>query len=249
MDDANDPSTNRPSTNRLSGRMALVTGASSGIGRSVAKALAAEGAAVALSARRADRLEALRSEIEAAGGTAVVVPADLSDREAVRSLIDRAVDALGGLDLLVNNAGTANWDFQGVVEADLDQWLLEIDVNLTALMMLTHAAARRMVEEGGGDIVNISSMASRARVPYWLGYQTSKAAATTFSMLVQRGLHDRGVRVTTIEPGEVATPIQPEEDLARMRMLEPEDVADALIYVVTRPPHVKIPELQIAPMP
>lgn len=234
---------------RLAGRTALVTGASSGIGWVTAKALAAEGVKVALSARREDRLEALAAEIEADGGRAVALAVDLGDRDAARGLVERAVIALGDLDLLVNNAGAADWTFVGVLEADLDQWLHEVEVNQVAVMALTHAAARHMAARGGGDIVTISSLAGRSTGPYYPGYQTSKGAATFFSAMASAALRRQGVRVTVIEPGEVDTPMQPEEDRAKMRMLDPQDVADAVLYAVTRPAHVCVRDVQIVPMP
>lgn len=239
----------RMDTKPLAGRSALITGASSGIGWATAKALVSAGAAVALSARRGDRLEALASELAAVGGRAVILPADLEDRPAVRGLVDQAVDALGGLDLLVNNAGAADWNHLGVLEGDLDQWLVEIEINLVAVMELTHAAARHMAESGGGDIVTISSMASNSRGPHFPGYQTSKAGATAFSEIARAALRKKGIRTTVVEPGEVDTPMQPEGDRAAMRMLDAADVAEAVVYAVTRPAHVCVPKLQIVSMP
>lgn len=239
----------RTTSKRLAGRTALVTGASSGIGRPTAKALAAEGAAVALAARREERLEALAAEIEAEGATAVALPVDLADRVAVRGLADRGVAALGDLDLLVNNAGAADWTFVGVLEADLDQWLLEVEVNQVAVMALTHAAAKHMAARGGGDIVTISSLAGCSTGPNYPGDQTSKGAATASSTMASAAQRRQGVRRTVVEPGEVDTPMQPDEDRAKMRMLDPSNVADAVLYAVTRPAHVCVRDVQIVPMP
>ena len=143
----------------LSGRVAVVTGASSGIGEATAGALAAAGAAVALAGRREDRLEALAGRIEADGGRALAVATDVSNEDQAGQLIHRANRELGGLDILVNNAGVML--LGSVVGADTAQWRRMIDVNLLGLLYCTHAALPLMTEGGGGDIVNISSVAGR----------------------------------------------------------------------------------------
>ena len=230
---------------RLEGSVALVTGASSGIGWATAKALAAEGAKVGLAARRETNLKDLAGEIEAGGGEALVLPTDMRDREQVQQSIERTCDVLGRLDILVNNAGIGYWSPIGIVDAVLDQWRDEIEVNLIALMVATHAAAQRMLQQGVGHIVNVSSLAGRYPAGQIPGYVTSKFGVNGFTESARRDLRRHGIRVTLIEPGEVATPIQPQEDLDNTQMLDPEDVADAIVYAVTRPAHVCINDIQI----
>ena len=230
---------------KLEGAAAIVTGASSGIGWATAKALVSAGARLGLAARRAQPLEDLKRQLEADDGAAVVLPTDVRDREQVVRMVDRTHETFGRLDILVNNAGIGYWSPEGIVEGVLDQWRAELDVNLMGLMTGTHAAARIMHEQGSGHIVNVSSLAGRYAAGQIPGYATSKFGVNGFTESARRDLRRHGIRVTLIEPGEVATPIQPEEDLARMKMLNPEDVADAILYAVTRPPHVCISDIQL----
>jgi NADP-dependent 3-hydroxy acid dehydrogenase YdfG len=137
----------------LDGRVGIVTGASTGIGRATAKALAEEGVRVGVAARTTEKLEALADEIESEGGEALVVPTDVREREQVASMVERTREAFGGLDLLVNNAGVGHWEREGIVDGDLDEWDREIEVNLQGVMYGTHMASRVMAEDGGGDVV------------------------------------------------------------------------------------------------
>lgn len=138
----------------VEGRSAIVTGASTGIGRATAKALADAGAEVGLAARTTAKLESLAGKIEAGGGDALVLPTDVSDREQVESMIMTARDTFDGLDILVNNAGVGHWDREGVLAGDLDEWTKEVDVNLLGLMYGTHFAANVMQEEGGTSSIS-----------------------------------------------------------------------------------------------
>ena len=230
---------------RLEGLSAVVTGASSGIGRATAKALAAEGASVGLAARRTAELDVLADEIIDDGGHALAIETDVARRDQIERMIDRAVDAFGRLDILVNNAGVADWSHVGIVDGNLDRWQEEIEVNLLGVMTSTRLAAQHMAGRERGHIVNVSSLAGRSYAPHFPGYGTSKWGTNAFSMMAMHELGKKGVRVTLIEPGEVATPMQPEEDLKNMRMLDPQDVADAIVYAVTRPPHVCVSDIQI----
>ena len=234
---------------RLRDRVALVTGASSGIGWATARALAREGARVALAARRQDKLDELAAAIETDGGEALALAADVRDREQTVQMVERGHDAFGRLDILVNNAGVGYWERLGIVDGDLDEWQDQIEVNLLGLMAGTHAAARRMAERGGRAHREVSSMGGRFPYPQIPGYVTSKAAVNTFSESSRRDLAQHGVRVTLVEPGEVATPMQPEEDLATKQMLTPEDVADAIVYAVTRPAHVCVNDIALVSLP
>src|SRR5215210_3640206 len=187
----------------LDGRRALITGASSGIGESTAVALAREGAVVALGARRGDRLEALARRIGEDGGTAHVFEVDVSEEAAARAFVEDAAGAMGGLDVLVNNAGVML--LGPVAGAATEHWRRMIDVNLLGLLYCTHAALPIMGEGGGGHIVNVSSVAGRTANMGSAVYNLTKWGVVGFSEgLRQEALHGN-VRVTCIEPGFVET--------------------------------------------
>lgn len=231
----------------LSDSVVLVTGASSGIGRATAMALAEEGAQVGLAARSIGKLESLADEIDATDGEALVLPTDVRDRKEAETMVTRTLERFGGLDIMVNSAGVGHWEHEGIVEGNLDEWQTEIEVNLLGLMYGTHVAASVMIEEGSGDIVNIGSGSGRHPFPDWPSYVASKYGVRGFTESALRDLRDDGIRVTHILPGEVETPMQPEEDIESMQMLAPEDVADAIRYVVSRPDHVCINDMMIIP--
>jgi NADP-dependent 3-hydroxy acid dehydrogenase YdfG len=241
----------------LEGRVAAVTGASSGIGEATAVALAREGANVALGARRADRLEALVERIGSDGGRALAIECDVADESQARGFVERTNDELGRLDVLVNNAGVM---LLGLVEgADTEDWRRMVDVNLLGLLYCTHAALPIMREGGGGYIVNISSVAGRSANAGSAVYNLTKFGVTAFSeALRQEALHSN-IRVSVVEPGFVATELQGhntnpmvQEATEKMReqigeVLEAEDIADAIVYAVSRPERVSINEILIRP--
>ena len=241
----------------LDGRVAAVTGASSGIGEATALALARAGAAVALGARRADRIEAVARQIEDEGGRAVAIEVDVADEAAARSFIEQTRDQLGGLHSLVNNAGVM---LLGPVEgADLDEWRRMIDVNVLGLLYCTHAALPIMREAGGGDIVNVSSVAGRNAAAGAAVYNFTKFGVTGFSeALRQEALHSN-VRVICVEPGYVETELQGhnqnpvvQQGIEKMRqkigdVLHSEDIAGAILYAVSQPEHVCVNEVLVRP--
>jgi NADP-dependent 3-hydroxy acid dehydrogenase YdfG len=241
----------------LKGRKALITGASSGIGESLAMAMAAEGASVALGARRKDRLDALVARIAAEGGTAVAIEADVADEDQARSLVEGAAAELDGLDALVNNAGVM---LLGLVQgADTDDWRRMIDVNLLGLLYCTHAALPIIRDGGGGDVVNVSSVAGRVAAMGSAAYNMTKWGVVGFSeALRQEGAHI-GVRVTCVEPGFVATELQGHntnpmvvEATEKMReqtgkVLDAADIARAVVYALAQPKHVSINEILVRP--
>src|ERR687890_2035111 len=187
----------------LEGRVAAVTGASSGIGEATARALSAAGASVALGARRADRLEAVRQRLE---GPALVREVDVSDEGEARAFVQAAHDELGGLHILVNNAGLML--LGPVADADTDEWRQMIAVNLLGLLYCTHAALPLLADSGGGDIVNVSSVAGRRADAGAAVYNMTKFGVHAFSeALRQEALH-AGIRVTTVAPGFVETELQ-----------------------------------------
>ena len=190
----------------LAGRKALITGASSGIGEATADAMVAEGASVALGARRKDRLDALASRISDAGGTAVAIEADIADEQSARNLVETAHSELGGLDCLVNNAGVMLLGpLQG---ADPSEWRRMIEVNCLGLLYCTHYALPLIRDGGGGDVVNVSSVAGRTAALGSGVYNMTKWGVVGYSESLRQEGAMIGVRVTCVEPGFVETELQ-----------------------------------------
>jgi NADP-dependent 3-hydroxy acid dehydrogenase YdfG len=246
---------------KLDGTVALVTGASSGIGEATARTLASEGATVAILARRADRLERLAGEIEAGGGKALQIEADVSEREQAEAAVARVAEELGRLDVLVNNAGVML--LGPIADAPVEEWEQMIEVNLLGLLYTAHAAVPHLLEAAGGDprrvadMVNISSVAGRvARLGSGV-YNATKFGVGAFSESLRQEVAGRDVRISLVEPGAVATELvdhnRPEIQeqikgrFAEIDRLEAGDIADAIAYVVTRPRHVAINEVLVRP--
>ena len=239
----------------LEGRVALVTGASSGIGEATAVALAQQGAAVAVGARRADRLAALVERIEGEGGRALALELDVTDEAQCRAAVQRTVDGLGGLDVLVNNAGVM---LLGPIEgADTEDWRRMITTNVLGLMYMTHAALPHLLARTG-DVVNVSSVAGRTARSGAGVYNASKWGVNAFSESLRQEVTGRGVRVVVVEPGAVATELtdhithpgakeQIQGFVRQMRALQSEDIAGAVVYAVTQPAHVAVNEILVRP--
>src|SRR3954468_13547969 len=238
-------------------RVAVVTGASSGIGDATAKALAREGYAVALAARREDRINELAEQISGEGGKALAVPTDVGDQSSAAALIQTTKDELGSVDVLVNTAGVM---LLGPINgADIEHWQRMVTVNVLGLMYCTHAALPIMQEQGGGHIVNVSSVAGRtARLGSGV-YNATKWGVGAFSeSLRQEAVHYK-VRVTIIEPGFVDTELQGHNELPIVvetmeknreeigKVLEADDIANAILYAVQQPEHVSINEVLVRP--
>ncbi|HDH7847027.1 TPA: SDR family NAD(P)-dependent oxidoreductase [Raoultella ornithinolytica] len=248
-------------TSQLSGTVALVTGTSSGIGHATARALAARGASVALVARRHDRLEALATQIEAAGGTAFVVAADITDRSQAEAAVQAIVERFGRLDILINNAGLML--LGPVVGADPDEWDQMIAINQKGLLYMTNAALPHLLaaaEDGPrrvADIVNISSIAGRVAWANYGVYNMTKFGVNGFTESLRQEITKKHVRVGVVEPGGVETELG-SHNKGIMResidafyetteVLQAEDIADGVAYMVTRPRHASISELWIMP--
>ncbi|GHF38369.1 NADP-dependent 3-hydroxy acid dehydrogenase YdfG [Deinococcus metalli] len=242
---------------KLSGKVALITGASSGIGAATARALAEVGAAVVLAARRRERLDTLAAEITAQGGRAAVVAADLAEPAQARDAVTQAVSAFGQLDILVNNAGLML--LGPVADADATDWHRMLDLNVLALMHATQAAIGVMKPQGSGHIVNISSVSGRGSGPTSAGYSATKWAVGGFSEGLRQEVRLHGIRVTVVEPGVVATELTDhithtatkdayEGRIAQMTPLEAEDVAAAVVYAVTQPQRVNVNEILMRPL-
>jgi clavulanate-9-aldehyde reducatase len=241
----------------LEGRKAVITGASSGIGAATAAALAAEGAVVALGARRKERLDELAQRIEGDGGSAHAFEVDISDEDASRAFIESAAERMGGIDILVNNAGVMLLGPIG--GADTEEWRRMVDVNLLGLLYCTHAALPLMQEGGGGHIVNLSSVAGRTANLGSGVYNLTKWGVNGFSEALRQEVLHSGIRVTIVEPGFVATELQGhnknpvvQEQLEKMReqvgeALEAEDIAAGIVYAVSSPQRVNVNEILIRP--
>ncbi|GGN15224.1 SDR family oxidoreductase [Halarchaeum nitratireducens] len=234
--------------------VALVTGASSGIGAETAVQLAEAGADVALAARREGRLREVADRVEATGSEALVVPADVSERDEVVRMVADTVDELGGLDVLVNNAGVML--LEAVADADPSNWRTMIEVNLIGLMNATKEALPHLRE--GGHVINVSSVAGRVAGETSSGYSATKFGVNAFTEGLRQEEADNGLRTTLIEPGFVETELAdhiPDEDiqdhteemLAEMDVLQPADIARAIVYATDQPEHVSVNELMVRP--
>jgi NADP-dependent 3-hydroxy acid dehydrogenase YdfG len=248
---------------RLEGTTAVVTGASSGIGEAVALALAARGAGVVAIARRADRLDRLADRITADGGTALALPADVTDADRLREAIDTAAAAFGHdrIDILVNNAGVML--LGPAATASFEDWRRMVDLNLTAVLAATHAALPHLLRaaESGprevADLVNVSSIAGRVPRVGSNVYNATKFGVGAFSESLRQEFARRQLRVSLVEPGAVATELRdhlrPEireaqnQRFVGVKVLDAQDIADAVDYIVTRPRHVAINELMVRP--
>lgn len=247
----------------LAGTTAMVTGASSGIGEATALALAARGASVAVVARRADRLADLVGKISSGGGTALALPADITDTGQAREVVASAATAFGHdrIDILVNNAGVML--LSPAADATWDEWQRMINLNLTAAFACTHAALPHLLRAAGegprrvADLVNVSSVAGRTVRPVSSVYAATKHGLGAFSESLRQEFTRRHLRVSLVEPGAVATELRdhlrPEMRQAQekrfegLERLQAGDIADAISYIVTRPRHVAINELLVRP--
>jgi NADP-dependent 3-hydroxy acid dehydrogenase YdfG len=247
-------------TKPLTGRVAVVTGASSGIGEAAAEHLAALGAHVAVLARRAERLEELVSRIEKNGGTALAIAVDVTDAAAVRSAAGRVAAELGGADLLFNNAGVMLP--APIEELAAGQWQRQIDLNITGLMNVIGAFTAQLVEAAGergvADLINTSSIAAQNIFPNFAVYSATKAYVTHLSRHLRAELGQKNVRVSALEPGIVGTELQDHvtDDGARewlegsketMEWLTPQDVAETVGFIAGLPPRVNLQQVTIMP--
>jgi NADP-dependent 3-hydroxy acid dehydrogenase YdfG len=239
----------------LSGQVVAVTGASSGIGEATALACAQAGAAVALAARRAERVEELARRISDAGGRALAVAADVGEEQQAREFVRQAHEQLGGLDVLVNNAGVM---LLGPIEnAPTEEWRRMIHANVFGVLYCTHAALPLMRERGRGHIVNVSSVAGRvARLGSGV-YNLTKFGIGAFSESLRQECVELGVRVTLIEPGAVATELaghnrrevleQMAKRFAGVTPLAAQDIANAILYAIGQPENVAVNEILVRP--
>ncbi len=241
----------------LEGKVAAVTGASSGIGEATATALAAEGAAVSLAARRSDRIDAVAEKINADGGKALAIETDVTDEQQANEFVTRTNDELGSLDILVNNAGVML--LGPVAGADTEHWRRMIGVNLLGLLYCTHAAMPIMGAAGKGDVVNVSSVAGRHANMGSAVYNMTKFGVHAFSEALRQEVLHAGVRVTIVAPGMVETELLSHNDhpmvldaAGKMKeqigdVLTADDIARGVVFAVTQPDHVAFNELLVRP--
>ncbi|MEP6851737.1 MAG: SDR family NAD(P)-dependent oxidoreductase [bacterium] len=253
--------TSPPSAQSLDSTVALVTGASSGIGEATARALAAQGAAVALLARRADRLETLAEAITGAGGRALTIAADVSDRGQAEAAVERTVSELGRLDVLINNAGVML--LGPILDAPVEEWDRMLAINVNGLLYCTRAALPHLLSAAEdeprqvADVVNISSVAGRVPRNGSGVYNATKHGVGAFSESLRQEITQRHVRVGLIEPGAVDTELaghnRPEiqegmrERFASMERLEADDIAAAILFMVSRPRRMAVNEILVRP--
>ncbi|OUL31880.1 oxidoreductase [Nostoc sp. RF31YmG] len=243
-------------TDKLDGKVAIITGASAGIGEATALALAAEGAKVVLAARRGDRLDALAQRIKNSGGKALPIITDVTDETQVQNLVQKTKAEFGQIDILVNNAGIAA---VGAIDGgNTSDWKDMINLNLLGLLYVTHAVLPILKAQGAGHIVNISSVAGRtARVGIGV-YNATKWGVNGFSESLRQEVCKQNIRVTIVEPGLVNTeiddrisdPIAKQSSQERRRSITPlesEDIAAAIVYAVTQPQRVNVNEILIRP--
>ena len=241
----------------LTDTVAIITGASSGIGEATAHRLAQEGTSVALAARREERLDALRDDIEANGGAALVCPTDVTDRDQVQALADATLDAFGRIDVLINNAGIMPLSLMENLHED--EWEQMVDVNVKGVLHAVGAVLPAMMEQDRGHIVNVSSVAGRRTFPGSAVYSGTKFFVRALSERMRNELAPtHNIRVTSIEPGAVDTELPHtitdddileglEDGHEQMEMMAPEDIADTIHYALTAPEHVDVEELLVMP--
>lgn len=246
---------------RLDGTVALITGASSGIGEATARALAAQGAAVAVAARRKERLDQLSAEITKNGGRVLVLETDVTDQQQAQAAVERTVAELGRLDTVVNNAGVML--LSPAVGAPLEDWERMVALNVNGLLYITHAALPHLLAAAQdsprrvADLINISSVAGRIARNGSNVYNLTKFGVTALSESLRQELAGRHVRVSAVEPGavdtELPTHLRPaahqamQQRFGNVERLQADDIADAITYIVTRPRHVAINEILIRP--
>jgi NADP-dependent 3-hydroxy acid dehydrogenase YdfG len=240
----------------LAGKVALVTGASSGIGEATAVALARAGAAVAVAARRADRLAGLVARIEREGGRAIALAGDMAvEAEAIRAVEDTAA-RLGRIDILINSAGVMQAG--GIEGADLAEYRRVVEINLFGTVYTSRAVIPHMLHQGGGDIVTISSLAGRKGGPQTNAYSASKHAVNAMTDAMRQELGGRNIRVSILMPGATDTEVAQSISNPNWRQaiaahvgkegaVQPGEIADTLVFMLSMPRHVNISEISVRP--
>lgn len=244
-------------TDSLRDKVAIITGASSGIGEATARRLAESGARVVLAARRVERLDALAADIEHHQGTALVAPTDVTDERSVQRLARTTLDAFGRIDILINNAGIM--PLSPISKLKVEEWDRMIDVNIKGVLYCVAATLPTMLEQRSGHIINVSSVAGRRPFPSGTVYSATKFAVRAISQGLRLELSPtKGIRVTDIEPGVVATELTHhitdnetanrfQEMWAEKTSLESIDIAETILFVLSLPDHVNVNEILVRP--
>lgn len=231
----------------LRGKVVIITGGSTGIGRATALALGTAGAHLVLAARSADKLRQTASEVESSGGVALAIPTDVTQEVEVVRLFDTALEQCGRLDALVNNAGSGA--FAPIIESEAQVWRQTLDVALTATYLCSRQALNSMLPQGHGQIINVLSIAAKVAFKGASAYCAAKAGALAFTRVLAEEVRDQGIQVTALCPGSVATPfwdsIDPKPDLDQMQ--KPEDVANVIRWVLLQPEGIVIDEVVTTP--
>ena len=242
---------------QLAGKVAIITGASSGIGEATARAFGDAGARVVLAARREQRLQELADEVNRDGSKAIAVPTDVTDKEAVQRLVDKTLEVFARVDILVNNAGIMPLSL--LRKARVEEWDRMVDVNIKGVLYGIAAVLPIMLKQRSGHIVNIGSLAGRRPFPAGTIYSATKFAVRSISAGLRLELSPNDhIRVTDIEPGVVATELTNSIEDPEVRKsfserwddrlpLSAEDVARAILYAVTQPEHVNVNEILLRP--
>ena len=240
----------------LSGKVALVTGASSGIGEATAFELARAGATVALAARRADRLAGLVARIEEIGGKALALAGDMTvEAEAIKAVED-TVAQLGRIDILINSAGVMQAG--GIEGIDLDEYRRVFDINVFATVYCSAAAVPHMLKQGVGDIINITSLAGRKGGPETNAYSASKHAANSLTDAMRQELGNRNIRVAILMPGATSTEVGDsisnpswrkaiQAHVSKEGAVQPSEIGETIVFMLAMPRHVNISEISIRP--
>ena len=233
---------------RLQDRIAVITGASTGIGKSIAVAYATEGAKIVLASRNKDKLEIVAKEIEDAGGSALVVSLDVTDEGAVIDLFRQAVEAFDRVDILVNNAGVSKG--APTDELSLEVWQQVIDVNLTAAFLCSREAIKSMKARGSGRIINIGSVSAKVPRIHSAAYTTSKFGLEGLTRSLALDMREFGIAVSVLHPGNTATPIWTgREEIARREgVMSPDDLAQVAVTIAALPPEVNLLESVVLPV-
>jgi 3-oxoacyl-[acyl-carrier protein] reductase len=229
----------------LEGKVAVVTGASRGIGLAIARRLGGLGAKLSLCARSADKLQNVADELKSAGVEVVIVVADVTSPDDIRSLVEETKQALGAIDILVNNAGIGY--FGPFHEANESNWDSVLDTNLKSVFLLSKAVAKGMVERRGGHIINIASLAGKNAFAGGAIYCASKWGLLGMTECMAEDLRTYGIRVSAICPGTVATDFSPHAGKDTSKMLQPEDIAHVVESIVTQAPQSFISEVLLRP--
>jgi NADP-dependent 3-hydroxy acid dehydrogenase YdfG len=238
-------------TGKLAGKTALITGASAGIGRAAALALAQEGANVILTARRQERLDELAAAVQKAGSKAVCVVGDAAKEETAKQCIDAAMQTFGTLDILINNVGVGN--YKNLVDTSPTEYDEMMDANVRSTFLFTRHAVPVMINQRSGTILMISSMAGKYGFAGEAVYCATKFAQVGFAQALDKELRPHGIKVGVICPGGVKTEFalgkgRTEQSVAESGMLEPEDVASAILLACTQPSKARIIEVQMRTM-